>query len=193
MMREHPQRFIRPPNLYIMKLKTYFFGLSALCLFASCKKELSLEQARPPAIKPTPTQEEQFKKLATSAPFQLRGCYSDRPVDYVDNDGQDREETDLWPYVSPYLKDDINRFFSDNTNVTIEQKELKIPGNNNPVIEREYQIGTDSLGVYMNFLDNEYKPLQYRLHELGDTYFVLAAPWKNGVTLFSRFELVSEN
>lgn len=171
-----------------MKLKSYFFGMSILCLFASCTKELSLELAQP-----LPTKEEQFKKLATSASFQLRGVYSDIPVDFIENDTEVRQETDLWAYVSPYLKDDVNTFKLDYTNVTIEQRELKIPGNNNAIIEREYHIGTDSAGVYMDFLDNEYKPLQYRLHELGSDYFVLSTPWQDGATLYSRFELLKEN
>ena len=159
--------------------------MGLVCLFASCSKELSLELAQPLL-----TREEQFKKLVTSTSFQLRACYSDIPVDYIDNDSVITMETNLWKYVTPYIKDDVNTFNTDNASVSVTQHNLKIPGNETEVLDRQYHIGTDDLGVYMDFLDNNYLPLRYRLQELGANYFVLAAEWKYDATLYSRFETV---
>jgi len=170
-----------------MKLKNYLSALGVVCLFASCSKELSLELAQPLL-----TKEEEFKKLVTSTAFQLRACYSDIPVDYIEDDSVITKETNLWRYVSPYLKDDVNTFRTDNANVSIAQHTLKIPGNASEILDRQYHIGTDESGVYMDFLDFDYLPLKYRLHELGPDYFVLAVEWKYDATLYSRFETVAD-
>lgn len=174
-----------------MKRIHYPLILLAIVLITSCEKELSLEGYQPPPVVIPPviiSEEDQFRELIDSQKFQLRGFYSDVPVDYIENDSLVKEETDLWKYVSHYLKDDINTFYTSGNVVTIEQNAQKMPGLSDPILNRNYLIGTDADGVYMRFLDYQYNPLEYRLHKMTDEYFILSIKWRQGATLFSRFE-----
>ena len=174
-----------------------------MLLFVSCEKELSYEGGFVPPPPPPPTvtppieeppveltDEEKFKQVLADNKFQLRAFYSDIPVDYNERDSQVKQETDLWPYVAPYLKDDVNTFSGSDDNVTIEQNAKKRPGLTDSLITRQYSLGSDDDGMYMIFLDYEYNPLQYRVHETGDDYFILSIKWNQGATLFSRFEKI---
>lgn len=171
----------------------------ALLFLTSCEKELSYEggfvptppPVVPPVIPPVElTEEEKFKQMLADEKFQLRAFYSDIPVDYKERDAQVKQETDLWIYVAEYLKDDVNTFSGSSDDVTIEQNQKKKPGLADSLLTRQYTIGTDDDGLYMMFLDYEYKPLQYHVHEMGDDYFILSIKWNQGATLFSRFEKV---
>lgn len=146
-----------------------------LFILAGCQKELSFESERPSKT---------FRK------FQLSAVYSDIPIDMMENDDEIKLETDLWPYVENYLKDDVNIFTDDTTALEVHQNDIKMPGLNDPVLYRKYFIGTDNGGKYMKFLDNEYKPVRYDLVELTDTYFILGIKWRHGATLYSRFERI---
>lgn len=158
----------------------YSLTLLAICvIFASCSKELSLENGKPT---------EPLKEI--SRKYQLRAFYSDIPIDFIENDDEIRSETDLWRYVNEYIKDDVNEFMNDTTEVLIYQNDIKIPGNDDPVLHKYYYIGTDSEGMYMKFLGPEYEQLRYRLLEMNDDYFIIYLKWKHGSTIYSRFERV---
>lgn len=160
-------------------MKCFLILLITTMIFASCGKELSLENAQPPE----PVKE-------TSRKYQLKAFYSDIPIDFIEHDEEIRSETDLWTYVHVYLKDDINEFYTDSTLVQIYQNEIKMPGNSNAVLQEYYSIGTDSDGPYMKFLGPDYEPLLYRLQEMNDDYFIIYVRWNQGSTVYSRFERI---
>lgn len=170
----------------------------ALFMLTSCEKELSYEGGAipppptvPPVIPPVElTEEEKFQQVLADGKFQLRAFYSDVPVDYNEDDAEVRQETDLWRYVAPYLKDDVNTFSGSTDDVTIQQNEKKKPGLADTLITRQYSIGTDADGLYMNFLDYEYNPFRYRVEESGADYFILYIEWNQGARLYSRFERI---
>src|SRR5436189_55792 len=105
--------------------------------FAGCGKELSLENGTP--VSPTvPVDEEPAKE--TSRKYHLTAFYADRPIDFVENDEEIRSESDLWSYVNEYIKDDVDEFVNDTSIVLIHQNDIKIPGNDDPVLQRSYFI-----------------------------------------------------
>lgn len=166
----------------IILMKYSLIVLLASIIFAGCKKELSIENDKP-AVPVIPEKE-------ISRNYQLRDFYSDIPIDFVENDDEIKSETNLWPYVNEYLKDDINEFFSDSTLVLIHQNNIRITGIDDSVLEKYYSIGTDSEGTYMKFLGPEYEPLLYRLQVINEDYFIIFVKWKHGSTVYSRFERV---
>ena len=157
-------------------------------LFAGCSKELSLENGKPadPVIPDVPVQ----PPKEISRKYQLKAFYSDIPIDFVENDDVIKSETDLWSYVKEYIKDDIHELFNDSTLVLVYQNEMKIPGNDAPVLEKYYRIGTDADGKFMQYMGPEYELLNYRLLEMNDDYFIIYIKWKNDSTVYSRFERV---
>jgi hypothetical protein len=146
-------------------------------LFTGCQKELSYEPDKPP---------KSVRK------YQLKAFYSDIPVDFIEDDDIVKSETDLWAYVSDYLKDDIDVFTENDTEVLIHQNDIKMPGNDEPILYKKYYIGTDSEGMFMNFLGPTYEPFSYRLQEINEDYFIIFLRWNQGASLFSRFERVRD-
>lgn len=162
-------------------------------LFSSCGKELSLELYEPPPPPvipdppdPVPLTAEDLKNMLIDGRFQLRAFYSDVPVDYNTADAEVKAETDLWEYVIYYLKDDINLFHAGE--VLIEQHANKAPGQPADTLTRPYLVEENTEGIFMTFLDYQYNPLVYQVHEFTDAYFILSIEWEQGATLFSRFE-----
>ncbi len=157
----------------------------ATTLFAGCSKELSLENGKPAdPVGPVEPAKEISRK------YQLKAFYSDIPIDFVETDDVIKSETDLWSYVKEYIKDDINELFNDSTLLRIYQNEIKIPGNDAPVLEKYYRIGTDAEGKYMKYMGPEYELLHYRLLEFNDDYFIIYLKWRHGSTIYSRFDRV---
>src|SRR5688572_11809148 len=113
-------------------------------LMFGCKKELSVENQQP---------EKKLRK------FQLKSFYSDIPIDFIETDDEIKSETDLWAYVKDYLKDDVNIFGDNNTDVQIYQNDKKMPGLDDSILYRTYFIGTDADGKYMRFLGPDYTQL----------------------------------
>jgi len=142
---------------------------------SGCKKELSLEN-------------QQTEK--TLRKFQLKAFYSDIPIDFIENDDIIKSESDLWAYVNDYVKDDVNLFTDNNTDVQVYQNDKKLPGLDDAILYRTYFIGSDSEGSYMRYLAPDYTPLRYRLNEMTDDYFILSVKWKHGATVYSRFERI---
>jgi len=181
-----------------MRPRLRFFGLVLVVLtvlVSSCGKELSLELYEPPPPvvvpeppEPEPLNAEDLKNILIDGRFQLRAFYSDIPVDYNTSDAEVKEETDLWDYVIYYLKDDVNLFHEGE--VQIAQNANKAPGQSADTLTKTYLIEENSEGIFMTFLDYQYNPLVYRVHEFTDSYFILSIEWEQGATLFSRFELV---
>jgi len=168
-----------------MKLINYSMMAIMLCLLASCSKELSLELGDVDAAKT-----KAFHDLVATKKFQLKGFYSDVLVDYIENDDTVKQETNLWPYVSNYLKDDYNIFLPNGTDVTVMQNQIKMPGINEEVLHKKYHVSKDKYGVHIDFLDYKYSQLKYDLYKTGTGYFILSIKWKQGAILYSRFEVV---
>ena len=120
--------------------------------------------------------------------FQLARYYSDSAIDYDQTDTVVKSETDLWPYVSEWLKDDVYTFGSDG-NVTINQGADKIPTDSSETLTRPYAIASDDDGVKFTFLTNDYMSLDYRLVEMSDTLLTVTAVW-NGHTVKSDYKVV---
>ena len=160
-------------------MKYSIFLLTVTVLLAGCTKELSLENGKP---------DEPAKEI--SRKYQLKAFYSDIPLDFIETDDVIKSETDLWSYVKEYIKDDINELFNDSTLLLVYQNEIKIPGNDAPVLQKYYGIDTDGDGKFINYIGPKYETLQYRLQEFNDDYFIIYIKWKHGSTLYSRFERV---
>jgi hypothetical protein len=132
--------------------------------------------------------EEPSKEI--SRKYQLRGFYSDIPIDFNEHDDTIKSETDLWSYVNDYIKDDVDELFTDSTLVRVYQNDIKMPGNDEPIFDKYYFIGNDAEGPYMKFLGPDYEQLKYRLQEINDDYFIIYLKWKHGSTVYSRFERI---
>src|SRR5689334_22968666 len=106
-----------------MKIVTYL-AIATLITGAliSCKKEDG-------ASAEDKAKADQFKSFVESKRFQIKEYYSDQPIDYVEDDDTVKSETDLWPYVSNWIKDDYNVIDIDAGTVTITQNAHKIAGN----------------------------------------------------------------
>jgi len=120
--------------------------------------------------------------------LQLVRYYSDSAIDYDETDTIVKSETDLWAYVSPWLKDDTYLFGTDG-NVTINQNDVKIPSDSSATLSRPYTVVSDDDGVKFTFLTNEYEPLDYRLIQFSDTALTVEAVW-NGKTVKSDYKVV---
>jgi hypothetical protein len=162
-----------------MKYSLYLLLAAALAI-TGCQKELSFEKGDAP--------DEPSKEV--SRKYQLRDFYSDIPVDFDEQDDIVKSETELWSYVKEYIKDDIDEFFNDSTLVRVYQNDMKMPGNDEAILDKFYAIGTDSEGQYMSFIGPDYEPLKYRLQVINEDYFIIYVKWRHGATIYSRFERI---
>ncbi|MEO8584181.1 MAG: hypothetical protein ABI415_10310 [Flavitalea sp.] len=153
------------------------------CCFSSCTKEMSLEDVAA-SVK--------FKSFVLDKKFQISEYYSNRPIDYNEEDSVVKSETDLFKYASSWLKDDYNTFNLFTNKVTIEQNTKKISGNKDAIITRDIAVGEDKSGVYFTFLDYQYNSFTYRLVEYKEDYFILSASWHSGATVYTKFRVVSQ-
>jgi hypothetical protein len=167
-----------------MKIAPYLTALVAAVALFSCQKE---DKINPEYVQKA----EEFKSFIQSKQFQIKDYYSDKPIDYIEDDGVVRLETELWKYVSPWLKDDFNVFDNSTGKVTITQNALKIESNPAEVIVKDFKIGADNTSPYFDFLSHEYNFLKYRLVEFTDTHFVVYADWQGGGKVFTRFEVIN--
>ena len=167
-------------------MKTYTYSIafiSAILFTSSCQKTVN-DKASPEDI----ARANEFKTAVSEKKFQLKEYYSDVPIDYIDSDNVVKAETQLWQYVSGWLKDDKNLFVN-NSEVRVEQNAVKMPGLDTAVLIRRFFIGADQHGPYMDFLNHEYHPLKYRLKDFTDSSFIIYALWNNKSTVFSKFAL----
>ena len=161
--------------------------MSALLLLTlgSCQKNLSEQEDA------NKQKAAEFKTFITSgAKFHAVDYWAESPIDYDETDDKVVLETDLKKYIRDYLLDD-DIYFGTNGMITFVQNQVKIGSNSAAEIHVPYRADGDQNGVLFDYIDDQYSPLTYYLHEKGATYFVLE--WKrpnDGVRLFSRYEQV---
>ena len=160
-------------------MKTILLSASLLLLF-SCKKEVSTS----PEVK---NQTDAFSSFVKSGRFQLVAFYSDVPIDYNPSDATPKQ-TDHWKYVRPHVMDDHLQFTSDNS-VKITQNAVKHATMSAEDLIRPYSIGVHKNKTIFNFVDYEYAPLQYQLHQQTATSFTVFVN-RDNAKLFSKFEII---
>lgn len=126
-----------------------------------------------------------LSELLKSDKFRLTKYYSDTPIDYIDTDQVVMQETELWQYVSNWLKDDAYTF-EDNGNVVVEQNDTRFIPDTNAILLRQFSVAADTEGVGFKFLGHEYQDLSYRLISFSDTNLVVWAKW-NGKKVISEY------
>ena len=158
--------------------------LVTLGLFAvSCQKETE----RP--VSPDTKKANEFRAFVQNKGFVVTSYYADKPIDYVKNDGIETMETDLNKYIYNHIKDDKNELL-ENGQLLIHQNTVKAPGNDSATLTRNWSIGVNSRGVYINFVDYDYLPRQYKLAEFTDKYFLVYVDWSGtDAKVYSKFEL----
>lgn len=172
------------PHRQLLRWLPAFLFFALLLTTQSCKKEDA-----PPA---GPSADEKLRaafeaEILSHDHYRLAEYYSKSPIDYIDTDDVVKQETNLWPYVSPWLLDDWYHFTK--VKVTCYQNAEKIPDNPNPTIEQDFHTYFDRNGVGMHFMNHEYIPLEYRLDNFSDTDFTVHAFYKNHI-VYSRFHVV---
>lgn len=120
--------------------------------------------------------------------FKLTKYFSDTPIDYIDTDQVVKAESDLWEYVSIWLKDDRYGFEIDNQAV-IEQNADKIETDASAVIRRKYVVTADKEGVLFKFVNHQYETLNYRLISMNDSAIIVSATW-NGKLVNSEYKVL---
>jgi hypothetical protein len=153
--------------------------------FLSCKKS----SAPDPVSAENKAKATAFTTLLQKEKFQLKKYYSDVPIDYIDTDQVVKAETELWPYVSGWLKDDAY-VFKANGDLVVEQNAVRIPSDTSALLMRTYTVKPDKDGVAFKFLGHEYQVLDYRLVTFNDTSLVIWATWNNK-KVFSEFRKVN--
>ncbi len=177
-------------------MKAFFLASALICvLMVACKKNSDPPPNNPGGGNDTTENTDPNELKAASLDsflqvntFQLTNYYSDSAIDYDETDTIVKSETELWAYVSPWLKDDTYTFGSDGK-VTINQNDAKIPNDASPTLTRPYQVVADNDGVKITFLTNEYNPLDYRLIEFSDTALKVSAIW-NGHKVNSDYKVL---
>jgi hypothetical protein len=167
-------------------MKTLNFLLVTVIIaggLASCKKESG-------ASAEDIAKANEFKAYIVNKQFQVREYYSDKPIDYVETDTVVKSETNLWPYVSSWIKDDLNTFDVTSGKVTIVQGPDKIQGNSAATIVLDFSIGADKTGPYFNFLNYLYNPLKYHLVEFTNSYFLVYVDWHSGAKVYTKFSVI---
>lgn len=128
----------------------------------------------------------EFKSVLLQHRFRLSQFYSDRPIDYIGDDSEVRQETDLNKYIRPYLVDDENLFDSSGI-AFITQGTIKFPGDGSPVISRSFKVHFDSDNAYLDFLDYDYVPVTYKLASSNASSFTIYLDWHTGAKVYSVF------
>jgi hypothetical protein len=167
-------------------MKTPLILILAFVLFA-CKKNND-----PAPVDPIKQEDKEkaamLRELLKTNQFGLFAYYSENPIDYIDTDEVVKSETDLWQYVSSWLKDDKYRF-EDNGSVEVEQNVIRIQTDTTPVLIRQYAVDPDKDGVAFKFVGHEYQNLDYRLISFNDTLLKVYAMW-NGNKVISEYKTI---
>jgi hypothetical protein len=158
---------------------------AALLLVACSKNDEPVDDPVSPENKAKAADLADFLK---SDKLHLTRYYSETPIDYIDTDQVVMQETDLWKYVSNWLKDD-HYSFDASGNVTVEQNEDRIESDTNAILTRHYAVEADADGVAFDFIGHEYQDLPYRLIAFSDTNLVVSASW-NGKKVISEYKTV---
>ena len=166
-----------------MKKNVLFFLGAILCIGSTfCGKDTGETAQRKRA--------EEFQTNVKSKRFKLVDFYSDLPIDYIENDVEVRQETDLRPYIKQYLVDDEDMFAAEG-GLMITQNETKIPGDESSVINRTYRVRWNATEALLDFVDYYYQPLAYKLSDYSATGFTIYLNWHKGnAKIYSRYELI---
>lgn len=167
-----------------MKIVTYLaVALLTTGVLSSCKKgeEASAEDKQ---------KAEEFKSFVATKQFTLVDYHSDIAIDYVEDDAEVKQETNLWPYVSFWIKDDLNLFDLSSGKVTITQGANKFASISEETFTRDFSIGADKDGPYLNFVNYQYNPLKYRLVDFNAEGFTVYVDWHSGAKVFSEFAVI---
>ena len=161
-------------------MKTALASLAVCSLLLGCTKEYSFTNTGV-------AKNQSFESFLTSQPngFRLVDFYSDVPIDFNPYDTILQKETALWRYVPDYLKDDTNVFLPTGS-VQIFQNNIKIPATSAPTLPRVYSVYPDGNKTIFEFVEYNYDPFKYYLHEMGKDYFIIYVV-QNGAKLFSKF------
>jgi hypothetical protein len=156
-----------------------------ICTTYACNKDDDKQEDDPISAETKAKATALDEYLKTNA-LSLTKYYSDSAIDYIDTDQVVKAETDLWQYVSAWIKDD-KYVFNSNGEVTIQQNAIKIPADTSVTLTRSYSVEPTKDGVVFNFVGHEYQPLQYKLINYSDTSLKLQATW-NGKTVNSEYK-----
>ncbi|MEP7257084.1 MAG: hypothetical protein ABI687_01825 [Flavitalea sp.] len=166
------------------QLSTWLVAALFILSISACSKKD--EGASPEDI----AKANEFKAFIETKSFQISandGYYSDKPIDYITDDAEVQSETDLWKYVSLWIKDDVNVFNFTTGQVSITQNAHQIEGNTNATIVKPFSVVADKTGVVFNFMNYQYNPLKYHLVEFTNSYFLVYADWTGGAKVFTKF------
>ena len=167
-----------------MKIVTYLaLGLIVTGVLSSCKK--NGDEASPEDKQKA----ENFKTYVAAKNFTLVDYWSEKEIDYVEDDAEVKQETNLWPYVSGWIKDDVNSFDVSAGKVTITQNQIKYSGITDDVFTKDFSIGADKTGPYFNFVNYQYNPLKYHLVDFNAEGFTVYVDWHSGAKVFSKFKV----
>ncbi len=165
-------------------MKYLLVAVIAVALFA-CKKN---SEAPDPIRSEDKAKAAALSEFLKSEEFRLTKYYSDVPIDYIDTDQVVMQETELWQYVSNWLKDDTYSF-RDNGDVLINQEATRYDLDTAAVLTRHFSVTADTGGVGFKFLGHQYQDLDYRLISFSDTNLVVSAKW-NGKKVISEYNTV---
>lgn len=175
-----------------MKAVSYLL-VASLCiaLFSSCKKDSGTDNGGggdqvDPAIV---AKSNDFKAYIVGKKFQVTDFYSDKPIDYKEDDTITTKETQLYEYTSPWIRDDLYSFDTANGKVTIDQGPEKIESDSDSLIVKDFSITAEKTGVKFNFYNHDYESLKYTLVETTDTYFLVYVDWLEGSKVFTKFSV----
>jgi hypothetical protein len=160
-------------------LRILMLAFVAAFLFTSCNKKGKENEKRA----------NEFKSFTTAKKFKIVSFYADKPVDYEDDDMEVKQETELWPYVKEYIRDDENRV-TDNGEVHIDQMAIKYAGHDESTLIRPFKVLSDRTGTYLEFVDYFYQPLRYKLLEFKENYFIIYIDFRGGAKIYSKYVLV---
>ena len=136
----------------------------------------------------------QFEAFILNKGFRPVAFYSDKPIDYFEDDNEVKSETDLWSHVKPHIRDDKNTFTLPNL-ITVEQNKDKIAGIDSAILKRNWKITHSRAGVFLDFIDFNYVPRSYKLQEFTNNTFTIYLNWTSrdratSATLFTKYQLL---
>ena len=165
-----------------MQKPGYFFLIALLPFITGCAKSNQ-------KVDELKNKSEEYQASVIGSRYQLVEFYSDKPIDYIENDSLVKSETALWKYVKPYLVDDEN-VMNMNGTVVINQKLEMDPFIDSAYIYRSYKFSNDDKAVYFDFVDYYYKPLKYKVSSMDNSSILIYIDWPNGAKLYSRYKRV---
>jgi hypothetical protein len=161
-----------------MRTLTLYLAIGFLAM--ACKKSLNSDEE---AAK---QRSADFTASIQQHTYKLVAFYSDKAIDYITNDTEVRSETDLWSYVKPHVIDDESYFASGGI-LTINQKLEKFPGNDSEQINGSYGISAKGSDVVFKYVDYIYLPIEYKLQEFTNAYFIVYLEGPASSKLYSKF------